>query len=178
MLTDGRTDGRTHGRTDGRRTKSDHNSSSWAELRWAKNISTFGLKKKKQPCVELSLEFVSGHAGIIMGCCQERNHNTYQSVGWLQSFLFYIYFSLSLHYFFIMILFNPTSSYLWLNKNFLSSQGTEVNKNSTSYTSVVSPQKKKQKNKRPTGHGSLTWVTQSLQICRCYATFFQSCHRN
>ena len=39
MLTDGRTDGRTdartHGRTDGRRTKSDHNSSSWAELRWA-----------------------------------------------------------------------------------------------------------------------------------------------
>ena len=39
-----------------------------------------------------------------------------------------------------MILFNPTSSYLWLN-----SQGTEVNKNSTSYTSVVSPQKKKKK---------------------------------
>ena len=37
MLTDGRTDGRTHGRTDGRRTKSDHNSSSWAKLRWAKN---------------------------------------------------------------------------------------------------------------------------------------------
>ena len=26
----------TDGRTDGRRTKSDHNSSSWAELRWAK----------------------------------------------------------------------------------------------------------------------------------------------
>ena len=46
-----------------------------------------------------------------------------------------------------MILFNPTSSYLWLNKNFLSSQGTEVNKNSTSYTSVVSPQKKKKKKK-------------------------------
>ena len=41
-----------------------------------------------------------------------------------------------------MILFNPTSSYL-----FLSSQGTEVNKNSTSYTSVVSPQKKKKKKK-------------------------------
>ena len=40
-----------------------------------------------------------------------------------------------------MILFNPTSSYLWLN------QGTEVNKNSTSYTSVVSPQKKKKKKK-------------------------------
>ena len=48
-----------------------------------------------------------------------------------------------------MILFNPTSSYLWLNKNtFLSSQGTEVNKNSTSYTSVVSPQKKKKKKKK------------------------------
>ena len=42
-----------------------------------------------------------------------------------------------------MILFNPTSSYLWLN-----SQGTEVNKNSTSYTSVVSPQKKKKKKKK------------------------------
>ena len=39
------------------------------------------------------------------------------SLDWLQSFLFYIYFSLSLHYFFIMILFNPTSSYLCLNKN-------------------------------------------------------------
>ena len=64
---------------------------------------------------------------------------------WLQSFLFYIYFSLSLHYFFIMILFNPTWSYLWLNKT---SQGIEVNKNSTSYTSVVSPQKKKKKKKK------------------------------
>ena len=42
---------------------------------------------------------------------------TVSSLDWLQSFLFYIYFSLSLHYFFIMILFNPTSSYLWLNKN-------------------------------------------------------------
>ena len=31
---------------------------------------------------------------------------------------------------------------------FLSSQGTEVNKNSTSYTSVVSPQKKKEKKKK------------------------------
>ena len=41
-----------------------------------------------------------------------------------------------------MILFNPTSSYLWLNK------GTEVNKNSTSYTSVVSPQKKKKKKRK------------------------------
>ena len=39
-------------------------------------------------------------------------------VDWLQSFLFYIYFSLFLFIiFFIMILFNPTSSYLWLNKN-------------------------------------------------------------
>ena len=46
-----------------------------------------------------------------------------------------------------MILFNPTSSYLWLNKN-LSSQGTEVNKNSTSYTSVVSPHKEKKKKKK------------------------------
>ena len=32
-------------------------------------------------------------------------------------------------------------TYGW-TKTFLSSQGTEVNKNSTSYTSVVSPQKK------------------------------------
>ena len=31
---------------------------------------------------------------------------------------------------------------------FLSSQGTEVNKNSTSYTSVVSPKKKKKKKKK------------------------------
>ena len=31
---------RTDGRTDGRRTKSDHNSSSWAELRWAKNTGS------------------------------------------------------------------------------------------------------------------------------------------
>ena len=34
------------------------------------------------------------------------------------------------------------------DKNFLSSQGTEVNKNSTSYASVVSPQKKKKKKKK------------------------------
>ena len=27
-------------------------------------------------------------------------------------------------------------------------------------------------NKRPTGNGSLTWLTLPLQICRCYATFF------
>ena len=72
------------------------------------------------------------------------NYTVYVIIDWLQSFLFYIYFSLSLHYFFIMILFNPTSSYLWLN----TSQGTEVNKNSTSYTSVVSPQKKKKKKKK------------------------------
>ena len=44
-------------------------------------------------------------------------HALAHTLDWLQSFLFYIYFSLSLHYFFIMILFNPTSSYLWLNKN-------------------------------------------------------------
>ena len=31
---------------------------------------------------------------------------------------------------------------------FLSSQGTEVNKNSTSYTSVVPPQKKKKKKEK------------------------------
>ena len=30
----------------------------------------------------------------------------------------------------------------------MASQGTEVNKNSTSYTSVVSPQKKKKKKKK------------------------------
>ena len=33
-------------------------------------------------------------------------------------------------------------------KPFLCSQGTEVNKNSTSYTSVVSPQQKKKKKKK------------------------------
>ena len=48
-----------------------------------------------------------------------------------------------------MIIFNPTSSYLWLN------QGTEVNKNSTSYTSVVSPQKKKKKKKEKKNKESL-----------------------
>ena len=47
-----------------------------------------------------------------------------------------------------MILFNPTSSYLWLNKNFLSGQGTEINKNSISYTSFVSPEEKENKNKK------------------------------
>ena len=62
-------------------------------------------------------------------------------------FVLYLFLSFST-LFFIMILFNPTSSYLWLNKNFLSSQGTEVNKNSTSYTSVVSLQKKKKKKKK------------------------------
>ena len=47
MLTDGRTDART----DGRRTKSDHNSSSWAELRWAKygdNINECHLSAMSQ----------------------------------------------------------------------------------------------------------------------------------
>ena len=36
----------------------------------------------------------------------------------------------------------------FVTRPFLSSQGTEVNKNSTSYTSVVSPQKKKKKKKK------------------------------
>ena len=35
-------------------------------------------------------------------------------------------------------------------KTFLSSQGTEVNKNSTSYTSAVSHKKKKKKKKKKT----------------------------
>ena len=30
------------------------------------------------------------------------------------------------------------------------------------------------RNKRPMGHGLLTWVKQSLPICRCHAIFFQS----
>ena len=63
-------------------------------------------------------------------------------------FVLYIFLSFITLFFFIMILFNPTSSYLWLNKTFLSSQGTEVNKNSTSHTSVVSPQKKKKKKEK------------------------------
>ena len=33
----------------------------------------------------------------------------------------------------------------------------------------------KKKNKRPTGHNSLTWVKRPLQICRWHATFFQYC---
>ena len=37
---------------------------------------------------------------------------------------------------------------------FLSSQGTEVNKNSTSYTSVVSPKKKKKKKEKKIKKGS------------------------
>ena len=48
MLTDGM-HGRTHARTDGRygrRTKSDHNSSSWAKLRWAKKI-----RGPRWPCI-------------------------------------------------------------------------------------------------------------------------------
>ena len=83
-------------------------------------------------------------------------------VDWLLSFLFYIYFSLSLHYFFlIMILFNPTSSYLWLN--FLSSQGTEVTKNSISYTSVVSPQTKKKK-KKDKKNKEMVWGQTSILV--------------
>ena len=64
-------------------------------------------------------------------------------------FVLYLFLSFST-LFFIMILFNPTSSYLWL----LSSQGTEVNKNSTSYTSVVSPLKKKKKKEKKIKKGS------------------------
>ena len=64
-----------------------------------------------------------------------------------------------------MILFNP--SYLWLNKNFLSSQGTEVNKNSTSYTSVVSPQKKRRKRKkRKIKKGSGARLEKGVQMLR------------
>ena len=39
-------------------------------------------------------------------------------------------------------------------KTFLSSQGTEVNKNSTSYTNVVSPLKKKKKKEKKIKKGS------------------------
>ena len=60
-------------------------------------------------------------------------------------FVLYLFLSFSTLFFFIMILFNPTLSYLWLNK---ASQGTEVNKNSTSYTFVVSPQKKEEKERK------------------------------
>ena len=38
--------GRTHRSTDGRQTKSDHNSSSWAQLRWAKKTCK-NIKKKE-----------------------------------------------------------------------------------------------------------------------------------
>ena len=38
----------TDGRTDGRQAKSDHNSSSWAELRWAKKVISNHVKQKKQ----------------------------------------------------------------------------------------------------------------------------------
>ena len=57
-------------------------------------------------------------------------------------FVLYLFLSFSILFLFITILFNPTSSYLWLNKNtFLSSQGTEVNKNSISYISFLPPKK-------------------------------------
>ena len=46
-----------------------------------------------------------------------------------------------------MILFNPTSSYLWLNKNFLFSQGTEVTK-ILQAIQVLCPLKKKKKKKK------------------------------
>ena len=72
-----------------------------------------------------------------------------RTLDWLQSFLFYIYFSLSLHYFFLSwsSLIQLQVTYGW-TKTFLSSQGTEVNKHSTSYTSVVPPQKKRRKRKK------------------------------
>ena len=41
-----------------------------------------------------------------------------------------------------------------VTRPFLSSQGTEANKNSTSYTSVVSPQKKRKRKKRKIKKGS------------------------
>ena len=70
---------------------------------------------------------------------------TAKFLDWLQSFLFYIYYLFLYIIFFIMILFNPTK--LPMAEQKLSSQGTEVNKNSTRYTSVVSPQKKQKKKK-------------------------------
>ena len=57
-----------------------------------------------------------------------------------------------------MIVFNPASSYLWLN------QGTEVNKNSTSYTSVVSPQKKKKKKKEKKNKERVWGQTNSIHL--------------
>ena len=63
------------------------------------------------------------------------------TLDWLQSFLFYINFSLSLHYFL------SWSSLIQLQVTY-GCQGTEVNKNSTSYTSVVSPQKKKEEKEK------------------------------
>ena len=68
-----------------------------------------------------------------------------------------------------MILFNPTSSYLWLNKNFLSSQGTEVNKNSTSYTSVLSPQKKKKEKKEKKNKERVWGQTSVHYFCVVFA---------
>ena len=62
MLTDGRTDGRTHGRTDGRtdgrRTKSDHNSSSWAELRWAKKGQIKGMNNTRMLILSYTIQMV------------------------------------------------------------------------------------------------------------------------
>ena len=84
-------------------------------------------------------------------------------------FVLYLFLSFSTLFFFIMILFNPTSSYLWLNKTFLSSQGTIVNKNSTSYTSVVSPQKKRRERKKrkiKKGSGGQTKSGHALGIFR------------
>ena len=79
-------------------------------------------------------------------------------------FVLYLFLSFST-LFFIMILFNPTSSYLWL-----SSQGTEVNKNSTSYTSVVSSQKKRRKRKKrkiKKGSRARLWKGDSIFFLLC-----------
>ena len=36
----------------------------------------------------------------------------------------------------------------------------------------------KNRNKRPMGHDSFTWVNRPLHICKCNAKFFQYCHSN
>ena len=59
-------------------------------------------------------------------------------------FVLYLFLSFSTLFFYH----DPLYSNFKLPMAFLSSQGTEVNKNSTSYTSVVSLQKKKKKKKK------------------------------
>ena len=63
-------------------------------------------------------------------------------------FVLYLFLSFSTILFFFSWSSLIQLRYLWLNKPFLSSQGTEVNKNSTSYTSDVSPPKIKKKKKK------------------------------